>query len=158
MKLNREALRKMILQEMQQYGKPNPGVFSRPSRKDFVMAASGIGNVLQGMGMPGESYGISQYFLGLINADHQARNLHGAESGDDKYVSIMNSVPNPGDHGDKTYPRGNDIMNALRDLGLTYENPRYKKPGREPMQQMLESDLDAFSAEVAENISSRNRN
>ena len=105
MKLNRGKLRRMILQEMQQFGKPNPQVFPRPSRQDFVMAASGVGNVLQGMGVPGESYGISQYFLGLINADYQARTMHGAETHDDEHYRIMNSVPNPGPHGDKTYPR-----------------------------------------------------
>jgi len=149
MKLNRKLLKRMILNEM-----ANMGNFPRPSRQDFVMAAAGVGNALQGMGMIGEEYAISQYFMGLINADYQAH-IQGFQTHDDNHYRIMNSVPNPGPHGDKTYPRGNDIMNALRDLGLTYENPRYKQPGGRPIKRRIENDLSSFAAEVADNIASR---
>ena len=148
MKLNRKTLRKMILAEIQQN-------MPRPSKNDFVIAAHHIGNSLQGMGMPEDPQAISQYFLRLINADHQALQYHRAEIHDDTHYEIMNRVPNPGRHGRKTMPMGNQIMNALRELGLTYQNTRYKMPGERPKESKLMYDLNAFASEVADNIASR---
>ena len=155
MKITRSELKRMILKEMYDsmpvedyssydFDQNNDVVVSR---KDFMLAASNIGNILHGMGMEPNPSQIKNYFKNLIAVDYNQPDR------------INNVVPNPGKYGSQYDPAGLDIMNALRAIGLTRSSPlkRYKQPGAKFNEGAFDNDLSAFADEVAKNIGSRNR-
>jgi len=135
MKLTRMQVRKMILKEMRinpMTGLPQKetDVRPEPTRQDFVVAASGIGNVLHGAGFNekdysdplGSMFAVVTYFENLLRGNKNA---------------IM-----PGKHGRKTSHRSPQVLMTLQELGLDARSGEFQ--------------LRALAHEVVENVASRN--
>tara|TARA_R110001592_G_scaffold47782_2_gene151115 strand:- start:135 stop:548 length:414 start_codon:yes stop_codon:yes gene_type:complete len=111
MKLSRKQIRKIIVEAMNinpMTGLPRTeaDVVPEPSRQDFVMAASGIGNVLHGAGFNPRDYNdyaapmfaVVSYFENLLRGNENAAM--------------------PGKHGRKTSHLSPRVLMTLQELGL----------------------------------------
>lgn len=134
MKLTRRHIRKMIFEAMNinpMTGLPRTknDIFPEPSRQDFVIAASGIGNVLHSAGFNPRDYNdyaapmfaVVSYFENLLRGN-------------------PNAVP-PGKHGRKTSHISPQVLGTLQELGLDARSGEFQ--------------LRALAQEVVDNINSR---
>ena len=134
MKLSRRQIRKIIAEAMNvnpMTGLPRTeaDVIPEPSRQDFVMAASGIGNVLYGAGFDprdyndyaGPMFAIVSYFENLLRGNENA---------------VM-----PGKHGRKTSHLSPRVLMTLQELGLDAKSGEFQ--------------LRALAQEVVDNVESR---
>ena len=134
MKISRKEIRKMIAESMNinpMTGLPRTAddVSPEPSRQDFVIAASGIGNVLHGAGFNPRDYNdylapmfaVVSYFENLLRGNKNA---------------VM-----PGKHGRKTSHLSPRVLMTLQELGLDARS--------------AETHLRALAREVVADVESR---